>query len=110
MSEVEPTPPAGGPAEPTGQRPREDGSSRAAGGPARHPDDGPPRRPYRPGLVSDEAWTAVGTLLAGIGFWGLVGYGIDRLTGLGTVFLPIGVLLGMAASLYLVISRATRRF
>ncbi|WP_239374449.1 MULTISPECIES: F0F1-ATPase subunit family protein [unclassified Frankia] len=48
--------------------------------------------------------------MAGIGFWGLVGYGIDRLVGLGTVFLPVGVLVGMAASLYLVISRATRRF
>ncbi|WP_322780740.1 AtpZ/AtpI family protein [Frankia sp. Cas4] len=110
MSEAEPTPPAGGPAEPTGQRPREDGSSRAAGGLGEPTADGPPRPPYRPGLVSDEAWTAVGTLLAGTGFWGLVGYGIDRLTGLGTVFLPVGVIVGMAASLYLVISKATQRF
>jgi hypothetical protein len=72
--------------------------------------DQPPRRPYRPGLISDEAWTAVGTLLAGTGFWGLVGYGIDRLAGLGTVFLPIGIIVGMAASVYLVINRATGRF
>ncbi len=54
-------------------------------------------------------WNAFGTLLAGTGFWGLVGYGIDRATGIGTVFLPVGVIAGMAASLYLVIYRATRR-
>ncbi|SBW28335.1 AtpZ/AtpI family protein [Protofrankia symbiont of Coriaria ruscifolia] len=70
---------------------------------------GGPRRPYRPGLISGEMWNAFGTLLAGTGFWGLVGYGIDRVTGIGTVFLPVGVIVGMAASLYLVIYRATRR-
>ncbi|WP_131748347.1 AtpZ/AtpI family protein [Frankia sp. Cppng1_Ct_nod] len=70
--------------------------------------DRPPPRPYRPGVISGEAWSVVGTLLAGTGFWGLVGYGIDRLAGLHTVFLPAGVLVGMAAAVYLVIYRTTR--
>jgi hypothetical protein len=44
-----------------------------------------------------------------MGFWGLVGYGIDRLTGLGTIFLPIGLVVGMAAAVYLVIYQTLRR-
>jgi F0F1-type ATP synthase assembly protein I len=67
-----------------------------------------PRRPYRPGDASEQVWNAFGTVLAGIAFWGLVGYGIDRAAGLGPIFLPIGLLLGAAASLYLVIYRARR--
>ncbi|WP_239311509.1 AtpZ/AtpI family protein [Frankia sp. Cj3] len=109
MNKAEPNPEESG-QEPGGGGQGDHSTARPAGDPDRPAGDGPPRRPYRPGLISDEAWTAVGTLLAGIGFWGLVGYGIDRLVGLGTVFLPVGVLVGMAASLYLVISRATRRF
>ncbi|WP_239332938.1 AtpZ/AtpI family protein [Frankia sp. CiP3] len=109
MNKAEPNPEESG-QEPGGGKQDDHSTSRPAGDPDRPVGDGPPRRPYRPGLISDEAWTAVGTLLAGIGFWGLVGYGIDRLVGLDTVFLPVGVLVGMAASLYLVINRATRRF
>jgi hypothetical protein len=45
----------------------------------------------------------MGTLLAGTAFWGLVGFGLDRLFGFGVVFLPIGIVVGMAAALYLVI-------
>jgi F0F1-type ATP synthase assembly protein I len=55
------------------------------------------------------AWNAVGTLAAGAGFWGFVGWCIDRLAHLGTVFLPIGIVLGIAAGIYLVIYQAMRR-
>jgi F0F1-type ATP synthase assembly protein I len=76
---------------------------------ARDPDAhrrAPRRRPeHGPG----EAWNVVGTLVAGTAFWGLVGYGIDRLTGLGTIFLPIGLVVGMAAAVYLVIYQTLRR-
>ncbi|MBL7499719.1 F0F1-ATPase subunit family protein [Frankia sp. CNm7] len=46
---------------------------------------------------------------AGLAFWGLAGWGVDRLTGLHNVFLPIGLVLGMGLALYLVIYQATRR-
>jgi hypothetical protein len=57
-----------------------------------------------PGL----AWNVVGTLGAGIAFWGFVGWGIDQLTHLHHVFLPIGIVLGLAAAIYLVIYQAMR--
>jgi F0F1-type ATP synthase assembly protein I len=60
-----------------------------------------PRRRPDPG----EAWNVVGTLVAGLAFWGFVGFAIDRITGVGTVFLPIGVAVGVAAGLYLIIYR-----
>ncbi|MCK9896112.1 F0F1-ATPase subunit family protein [Frankia sp. AgB32] len=42
-------------------------------------------------------------------FWGLVGFGADRLFGFRALFLPIGLALGIAASMYLVIYKVTRR-
>lgn len=68
---------------------------------------GPDRRraPTDPG----EGFNIIGTLLSGIAFWGLVGFGVDRLVGTDLLFLPIGVLLGLAAGLYLVIYRLLRR-
>jgi hypothetical protein len=71
------------------------------------------KTPPRPAVDSDrqpgEAWNAVGTLAAGIAFWGLVGWGIDRLTGLHHVFLPIGIVLGLGLALYLIIYQALHR-
>ncbi|WP_076784688.1 hypothetical protein [Parafrankia discariae] len=52
-----------------------------------------------------EAWGVIGTLVAGGGFWGLVGLGIDRLAGFDALFFPIGLIVGIIASLYLVIYR-----
>ncbi|OHV53283.1 MULTISPECIES: AtpZ/AtpI family protein [unclassified Pseudofrankia] len=101
MNKDEGREPAGG-----GERDRRGGNARRgagrgqAGGGNR-----PPNREHTPG----EAWNAVGTLGAGIAFWGLVGWGIDRLTGLHDVFLPIGIILGLAAALYLVIYQALHR-
>jgi hypothetical protein len=50
-------------------------------------------------------WYAVETLLSGIIAWSLIGWGLKWLTG-WVGFLPIGVLVGAACGVYLVIKRA----
>lgn len=47
------------------------------------------------------AWSIVGYLLAGLGVWGGIGYGLDRWLHVAFL-LPAGLLLGAGASLYLV--------
>lgn len=67
------------------------------------------RPPFRPGGgEAGRAWNIIGTLLAGTVFWGLVGFGLDRLLGFRAVFLPIGVVVGMGGALYLVIHKLGR--
>jgi ATP synthase protein I len=51
------------------------------------------------------AWAIIGTLAAGLLFWGGLGYVLDRLIGLRWLFLPIGMVLGMAGGIYLVYVR-----
>ena len=51
------------------------------------------------------AWAVTGTLLAGILVWGGIGYVADRLLGLRWLFLPIGMVLGVAGGIYLVVKR-----
>lgn len=51
------------------------------------------------------AWAVTATLLAGIGVWGGVGYLADRLLGFRWLFLPIGMVLGVAGGIYLVYLR-----
>ena len=67
--------------------------------------------PKRPGPVPDRGpsdasagWNVLGILLAGIAVWGGAGWLLDRLLGV-TAFLPVGVLVGVAASIYLVYVR-----
>jgi F0F1-type ATP synthase assembly protein I len=48
------------------------------------------------------AWAMTGTLLAGILVWGGVGYVVDRAVGFRWLFLPIGMLVGVSAAIYLV--------
>jgi F0F1-type ATP synthase assembly protein I len=56
---------------------------------------------------ASDGWAALSTLIAGIAVWGGAGYGLDRL--LGTSFLVmIGLLVGMASSIYLVYVRSGR--
>ncbi len=53
----------------------------------------------------DDGWTATGTLLAGIVVWGGIGWLLSRWTDwIG--FLPIGVVLGAALGVYLVVKQA----
>jgi F0F1-type ATP synthase assembly protein I len=51
------------------------------------------------------AWSIIGTLVAGVLVWGGVGYLVDRWLGTDSVFLAIGLVVGAAASMYLVIVR-----
>ena len=54
------------------------------------------------------AWSILGYLLSGPLFWGGVGMGLDRWLGTD-IFLLIGVIVGMGASLYLVWLRYGRQ-
>ncbi len=51
------------------------------------------------------AWAILGTLVAGIGTWGGVGYLADRLAGFRWLFLPIGMVIGAGTAIYLVYVR-----
>lgn len=51
------------------------------------------------------AWSITGLLLAGPLAWGGIGAGIDVLLGFRWLFLPVGMVIGMAGSIYLVIRR-----
>lgn len=54
------------------------------------------------------AWALTGTLIAGILVWGGIGYLVDRLIGLRWLFLPVGMLIGVSTSIYLVYVRYGR--
>ena len=51
------------------------------------------------------AWAIIGTLLAGIVAWGGIGYLLDRFLDFRWLFLPIGMVLGISTSIYIVIKR-----
>ena len=57
-------------------------------------------RPPRPSDLN-AGYAILGTLLAGMGVWGGVGWLLDRWLHI-TVLLPIGVIVGMAAAIYIV--------
>jgi F0F1-type ATP synthase assembly protein I len=48
------------------------------------------------------AWSVIGTLIAGIVAWGGLGMLVDWLTGFRWLFLPIGMVVGVAGGIYLV--------
>jgi ATP synthase protein I len=64
--------------------------------------------PPRPSREADAAWSIISTLISGMAVWGFVGWLIDRWTGHSALFLPIGVIVGVAAALYLIIVRIGR--
>ena len=53
---------------------------------------------------SEVAWAIIGLLLSGVIAWGGIGWLLDRWLGT-SLFLPIGILVGAAGSVYLVIRR-----
>ncbi len=73
------------------------------------PARGEPRpRPARPaaprGSGTETGWAVIGTLISGMAVWGGAGWLLDRW--LDTrVFLPVGIILGMAVAIYLVVAR-----
>jgi ATP synthase protein I len=54
------------------------------------------------------AWSVIATLLSGILVWGGVGYLVDRWVGFQWLFLPIGMVIGVSASIYVVYMRYGR--
>jgi F0F1-type ATP synthase assembly protein I len=54
------------------------------------------------------AWSLTGTLVSGLLVWGGVGYLVDRAIGLRWLFLPVGMLVGIATGIYLVYLRYGR--
>lgn len=52
-----------------------------------------------------QGWESLGTLLSGIIVWGGAGWLVDHWLGT-SLFFPIGVLVGLAAAVYLVFVRA----
>ena len=56
-----------------------------------------------------EAWSMIGTLLAGLAVWGGIGFLIDRLAGTHAVFLAIGLVLGAIGGVWLVVVRYGRQ-
>lgn len=67
------------------------------------PDGGPKDR----GLA-DAAWSSISYILGGMAVYGGLGWLLDRWTGHSTLFLPIGVIVGVALALVLVYFRHGR--
>lgn len=65
-----------------------------------------PRQAHRP--QDDDAWAVLSRLIGGIAVWGGVGWLLDRWTGHDALFLPIGIVLGISAALYLVWVNSSR--
>jgi ATP synthase protein I len=63
----------------------------------------PPQRPRDDG--AGKGWTAVSYLIGGMLVWGLAGWLVDRWLDWGGIATAIGVVLGMAGGVYLVVRR-----
>ena len=61
--------------------------------------------PKRPDPGAGLGWTALGYLISGIAFWGLVGWLADHWLKAHGVAIGIGVILGAGAGIYLVMRR-----
>jgi ATP synthase protein I len=58
------------------------------------------------GSGGEDAWMATGHLMAGIAFWGGVGALVDWWLGIPKHFgLLVGILVGAAAAIYLIVKR-----
>lgn len=68
----------------------------------------PGRDPGEAWKGANQAWSVIGTLLAGIVVWGGVGWLLDRWLRFDGLFLPIGMLLGVGASIYVIYVRYGR--
>ena len=53
----------------------------------------------------DQAWAFLGTMVAGLVAWGGIGYVADRLLDLRWLFLPIGMVVGMAGGIWLALRK-----
>jgi F0F1-type ATP synthase assembly protein I len=72
--------------------------------PARRDADPRPARPPRQGSGAETGYAVIGTLISGMAVWGGVGWLLDQWWDI-RVFFPVGVILGMAVAIYLVVAR-----
>src|SRR3954449_9054465 len=61
-----------------------------------------PAQPARGGSGADTGWAIIGTMLSGMAVWGGAGWLLDWWLDI-KVFLPVGIILGMAVSIYMVV-------
>ena len=64
----------------------------------------PARPPRGGGSGADTGWAVTGTLISGMVVWGGVGWLLDQWLHI-RVLAPVGIILGMAAAIYLVVVR-----
>ena len=57
---------------------------------------------------SNPGWSITSYLVSGMVVWGGIGWLVDRWLGTSSVFLPVGLILGLVAALYLVYVRYGR--
>lgn len=80
-------------------------SNDAEGGSSpRVPQDGKDKARRELSTGDGDAWAVVSYLIAGVGFWGLVGWLLDRWMGTGFMVM-IGVFVGFAGAFYLIVRR-----
>lgn len=74
------------------------------------PGPGNPGRSPEPSAsaTANLAWSIVSYLLSGLLVWGGVGWLLDRWLGKEALFLPVGLLFGMVAAMYLVVVKINR--
>ena len=60
--------------------------------------------PARGGSGTDTGWSVIGTMISGMAIWGGAGWLLDQWLGI-RVFVPVGIILGMAVSIYMVVVR-----
>ena len=63
-----------------------------------------PAGPERRGSGADTGWSIIGTMISGMAVWGGAGWLLDRWLDI-VVFFPVGIILGMAVAIYLVVKR-----
>jgi ATP synthase protein I len=67
-------------------------------------DGQPPKQPDSAD-GANMGWTAVGYLLAGMAVWGFAGWLVDQWLALDGIATAIGIVVGMAGAIYLIVRR-----
>jgi F0F1-type ATP synthase assembly protein I len=63
-----------------------------------------PASPARQGSGAETGYAVIGTMISGMAVWGGVGWLLDRWLDV-RVFTPVGIILGVAVAIYLVVAR-----
>jgi F0F1-type ATP synthase assembly protein I len=63
-----------------------------------------PASPARQGSGAETGYAVIGTMISGMAVWGGVGWLLDQWADM-RVFFPVGIILGMAVAIYLVVAR-----